>query len=87
LINRYPEIIINTATGNGANILIRTLIGEGEILNITNTDIGGIIRIDIINRGDGYNTAPTIDLTQSGHGNATATVTVATDPTEIEELL
>ena len=82
-----PTANVISATGNGANIVVRAIIGDGEILNISNTSIGGILTIDILNRGDGYNTAPIIDLTDNGDGLATAYAIVETDPEDIEDLI
>lgn len=82
-----PTATVVTSTGNGANIMVRAIIGDGENLTISNTSIGGILKISVINRGDGYNTAPTINLTANGDGLATAYAIVETDPEDIEDLI
>lgn len=82
-----PTANVISATGNGANIVVRAIIGDGELLNISNTSIGGILKINILNRGDGYNTAPNVILTGSGDGFATAYAVVETDPEDIEDLI
>lgn len=85
--NYLPTATVISTTGNGANIVVRAIIGDGENLTISNTSIGGILKISIINRGDGYNTAPTINLTSKGDGFATAYAIVETDPEDIEDLI
>jgi len=74
--NTLPIATVVSGTGNGANIVVRATIGDGEILNISNSSIGGILRIEVLNGGDGYNTPPTINLTQRGDGLAEAYATV-----------
>jgi len=73
-----PTVNISTSTGSGANVIVKTLLGYGGQFAASNSSIGRIERVIILNRGSGYLTTPTIDLTGSGDGSATANATVIT---------
>ena len=66
----YPTLSVHSATGNGANLVLKTTLADGEVLQITNTVIGAIEQITIANPGENYLTAPTIDLSHLGDGTA-----------------
>jgi hypothetical protein len=85
--NNLPTATITSANGTGAIITPRATLGDGEILAISNSSIGGIQKITILNRGDGYITAPSIDLTGSGNGLANAYATIITNIEEIEDVV
>lgn len=76
--NYLPRANVITTTGNGANIVVRSLLGYGATFSIANTTLGAIEEITLISGGEGYTTVPTIDLTQSGDGTATAIANVST---------
>lgn len=71
-----PRANVISSTGNGANIIIKSILGAGANLIATTGTIGTIERIIITNRGRGYTSNATIDLTQSGNANATANISI-----------
>jgi hypothetical protein len=75
--NNFPNVAIYSTTGNGAQIAITSLMGDGD--NIS-TDVtfreGAIKTIKITYPGNNYRFAPTIDLTQKGSGSASATANI-----------
>lgn len=76
--NYLPTANVVSANANayGANIAVTAVLGSGGEYIIANTTLGAIERIIIIDRGSGYITPPTLNLTQSGDGTATANATV-----------
>jgi hypothetical protein len=75
-INYLPEVNVVSGTGNGANITVTSTLGSGaELLTVSST-IGAIERIVILDRGIGYSTPPTLDLTGYGDGTANAVATI-----------
>lgn len=78
----YPTVTVPSGTGTGANLIVTSIMGDNEILqgvlpldefgNPVNA--GEIISIKIVNPGQGYDSLPFIDLSQSGDGTATANV-------------
>jgi hypothetical protein len=70
-----PLANVRTSTGTGANVMVRAIIGDGESFNIGTSTIGRVEEITLTSRGDGYTSAPTINLTQSGDGTAQAVAT------------
>ena len=74
--NFLPTVTVSTVGGSGANIAVSTILGDGESLQAGVTSIGTILSFLIISGGSGYNTAPTVNLTQSGDGTALANATV-----------
>lgn len=74
-INYLPKANVISATGNGANIVVSAILGTGANLVPTTSSIGSIQKITISNRGSGYDSNTTIDLSGSGDGIATANVT------------
>lgn len=74
-INYLPTANVISNTGNGANIIVSATLGTGANLVPTTSTIGSIQRIVISNRGSNYDSNTTINLTQSGDGNAKANIT------------
>lgn len=74
--NYLPIANVVTSTGSGANIAVTAVLGEGASFLASNTTLGAIERITILNRGSGYDNNTTIDLTQSGDGTANATASI-----------
>ena len=72
----YPTANVVSGTGNGANIVVTALLGEGGEYIVANTTLGAIQKISILNRGSGYTGTANIDLTQLGDGKANATVSI-----------
>jgi hypothetical protein len=74
--NILPGVHINSANGTGANVRVTATLGQGATLRSDQSTIGSITRIVVSSRGRNYDQNTTIDLTQSGNGNANASVTV-----------
>ena len=78
--NNFPSITVSSSnvSASGANLQIRALMSDGEVLTpfIGNTQPGQIISIRVLTGGSGYQYIPQIDLTTLGNGNATANATV-----------
>lgn len=66
------------STGNGANITVVALIGDGEELITIADDIGVIKQLQIINGGTGYLEPPTLNLSSFGDGTAQVNCSIAT---------
>lgn len=71
-----PTANVVTSTGNGANIMVTAILGSGATFLASNTTIGAIRSISILNGGSGYLTSPTINLSASGDGTAQANGTI-----------
>lgn len=68
-----PDIsVISTSGGTNAVIAIGGFLGYGESLTSTTGTIGQILGITITNKGYGYTSAPSINLSNSGDGTAIA---------------
>lgn len=79
----YSQEILPTAnvlstTGNGANIVVTAVLGDGETLRATTDTIGTIIKLSLLNGGSGYKTPPTINLKSLGDGTAQAVSNIIT---------
>ena len=72
--NFLPKANVVSSTGNGANIVVRSILGSGANLTSLTSSIGAVQAITITNRGSGYLPNTTINLTQSGDGKAQANV-------------
>jgi len=70
------NVVSSNANAYGANIIVTNLLGTGGQFIVANTTLGAIERLIILNRGSGYITPPTLNLTQSGDGTAKANATV-----------
>ena len=73
-----PKANVISGTGNGANIVVTAILGDGELLQGNTDSIGIITSLSIVNRGLGYTTTPTLNLANSGDGTANATATIIT---------
>jgi hypothetical protein len=71
-----PTANVITTTGNGANIVVRNILGTGANLISVTSAIGSIQRIVISSRGANYGPNTRVDLTGSGDGNANANVSI-----------
>lgn len=71
-----PTANVITTTGNGANIVVKSLLGSGANLSAFTSSIGTIQRIVITNSGAGYGPNTTVDLTNSGDGTAQAAASI-----------
>jgi hypothetical protein len=74
--NVLPTANVISGTGNGANIAVTHRLGEGASFILTNSTLGSIQEIQIVNRGSGYTDVPTINLRSLGDGTATANATI-----------
>jgi hypothetical protein len=79
----YSQEILPTAnvlstTGNGANIVVTAVLGDGESLRATTDTIGTILKLTLLNGGSGYETPPTINLKALGDGTAQASSNILT---------
>lgn len=76
---RLPSVNVSTTTGNGANIIVRSLIGQGDVIVVSTSEVGKILNLKLVSGGTGYTTEPTINLANmtSGSGGI-ATATIAT---------
>lgn len=71
-----PIASVTSANGNGANIIVKSILGTGATLDPITSSIGGVQRITIYNRGLNYLSNTTLDLSDSGDGTATANAVV-----------
>ena len=70
------NVVSANANAYGAVISVTELLGTGGDYLISNTTLGAIERVIILNRGSGYLTPPTLNLKTTGDGTATANATV-----------
>lgn len=71
-----PTANVISSTGNGANIAVTAILGDGEQLVSVSDDIGAILKMDIISGGSGYKTPPVINLKSFGSGTAQVDATI-----------
>jgi hypothetical protein len=78
--DRLPAAVVKSSNlaANGANVIVLTVLGDGEKLTATTDEIGTILELQILNRGLGYETPPTLNLSNSGSGTAQAVSTIIT---------
>ena len=76
--NYLPTTSIVSANGNGANIIVTSLLGYGANLLSVSDKLGAIQSLTIIAGGSSYNTPPTLNLQSLGDGTAQANVTIVT---------
>ena len=75
--NNFPTITVSSVAGTGANVELISIMGDSERLSASASAVAGRInRIKVTNPGSGYLFVPTIDLSQRGDGNATATAEI-----------
>jgi hypothetical protein len=66
-------VVSRTGNGVGANVVISSLMGDGEILRALSDEVNGqILNISLTSGGAGYEFIPQLDLTNFGDGTATA---------------
>lgn len=74
--DKLPTITVTSDNGTGAEIVVTTILGDGETLEASSTQTPGEIeRITVTNPGRGFTSSIEVDLTQSGDGLATANAT------------
>ena len=70
---KLPSITVSSIAGANANLSVTCLMGDGENLTAAaGQNPGAVLAIRIVNPGAGYQSPPTIDLTNKGSGTATA---------------
>ena len=74
----FPTISVSSANGNGANVVVTSLLGQGEILKTTSDKLGAIQSLILVSGGSGYETPPTLNLKAYGDGTAQANATIVT---------
>lgn len=75
--DKLPTVTINTAGGSGATINVTTIMGDGEDLFAKGTKRPGEIEeIEVTNPGKRVQVVPSVILTASGDGSATANATL-----------
>ena len=76
---KLPSVNVATSTGNGANIIVKSLLGYGGDLIGSTSEIGKIISLKLVEGGSGYTSEPTINLANMSSGSGgIATSTIAT---------
>lgn len=70
----WPTITVNSVGGSNANLTVVSVLGDGETFAAvaSNTAVGQILSIRVLDGGAGYLDTPVIDLSQRGDGTATA---------------
>lgn len=74
--NLLPSANVVSNTGNGALITVTNRLGEGGDFIVANSRLGSIEKISILERGSGYTSPPTINLTAYGDGTAVANASI-----------
>lgn len=69
-----PTANIISSTGTSGQIVVSSILGDGEEFKFypSNTEYGQILEISVTDPGKSITSLPSIDLTQSGDGNAIA---------------
>jgi len=72
--NNFPTVTVSTASGgSGASVVVKALMGNGEILSpFSDFPPGQILSIKLTSGGVGYQYIPQVDLTNYGDGLAIA---------------
>jgi hypothetical protein len=84
--DNLPPITVSSRTGvgTGANVIITSLMGDGESLTAESDEIEGqILEVSLTNAGVGYEYLPQVDLSASGDGNATLNVQIGSSFVEL----
>jgi hypothetical protein len=71
--DNLPSVTVSSRTGigNGASIVITSLMGDGESLTAESDEIAGqILELTLTDAGVGYQYLPQVDITTFGDGNA-----------------
>lgn len=74
--NGFLPTITVLGSGTGANIVVDSVLGSGATFGPDTGTIGAIRSISLLSGGQNYTSAPTIDLSKSGDGTATANAAV-----------
>jgi hypothetical protein len=70
-----PTISVSTSTGSGANVIVRSILGDGDSLVSSSVSYGQITELKLISGGTGYSTAPILDFDSMTSGNGAQAVT------------
>ena len=84
--NNFPTATVISRTGNGvgANVVITSLMGNGEVLRALSDEVPGqILSIGLTGGGAGYEFIPQLDLTNFGDGTATANAQIGSSFIEL----
>lgn len=74
-----PTVNVSSNTGNGANIIVTSILGDGESLSSTSSTIGTILELTLTSGGSGYTSVPTLNLANMSSGsNGVATAEIIT---------
>lgn len=73
-----PTATVSSANGTNAVISVVGILGDGELLAVTNSEFGVIETVSITQRGSGYDTETTIDTSGEGNGDANLQAEVIT---------
>jgi hypothetical protein len=77
-------VVSRTGNGVGANVVISSLMGDGEILRALSDEVNGqILNISLTSGGAGYEFIPQLDLTNFGDGTATANAQIGSSFVEL----
>jgi hypothetical protein len=71
-----PIPYVVSTYGYGASLRVTSTLGDGELMSVANSSIGGIEELTIFDRGSGYLTEPTLNLKSIGDGTAQAVSTI-----------
>ena len=83
--DKLPTVTINSATGSNGAISLTAIMGDGENLLAQSTkQPGEIEEIEVTNPGKAIQVVPTINLTSSGDGTATANATLTASYESLE---
>ena len=81
--DKLPSVTVSSTSGANANIAVQGLLGDGENLFATaDKNPGEILKIRIVDAGQGYEYPPEIDLT--GSGNRAARANASVEPSYVE---
>ena len=69
---KFPVAVIDSGTGTGGEIRVTALLGDSEEIDSLVNPKGAIQLIDVLDSGEGYQSPPTVNLSASGDGTATA---------------
>ena len=73
-----PIANVVSGSGNGANIIVSAVLGDGEEIQAGTSSLGGIIRLAIISRGTNYDVDTKLNLSSIGDGTAKANASIVT---------
>jgi hypothetical protein len=77
-------VISRTGNGVGANVVISSLMGDGEVLRALSDEVNGqILNISLTSGGAGYEFIPQLDLSTFGDGTATANAQIGSSFVEL----